>query len=93
MDGITELARYIKSCDNPSPYTPIFGTIISLPELKIRLGSRILLYADDIKATFDIYDKTYDSDGRFLGYTYLGKEVVLLPYSEDNKFIVIGVVQ
>lgn len=93
MDGITELAKHIKARDNPSPYTPMFGTIISLPELKIKLGSRILLTADDIKSTFDIYDKTYDSDGRFVRYTYLNKEVVLLPYGHDNKFIVIGAVQ
>ena len=93
MDGITELTKHIKARDNPSPYTPMFGTIISLPELKIKLGSRILLYADDIKATFNIYDKTYDSEGRFVRYTYLNKEVVLLPYGHDNKFIVIGAVQ
>lgn len=37
MGGITDLARHIKDRDNPSPYTPIFGKIISLPELNIQL--------------------------------------------------------
>jgi hypothetical protein len=34
MDGITELAKHIRARDNPSSYTPMFGKIISLPELK-----------------------------------------------------------
>ena len=91
MGGITDLARHIKDRDNPSPYTPIFGKIISLPELTIQLGNRILLDADDIKATFDIYEtQTYDNHTE---YIHLGKEVVLLPYSANNKFLAIGVVQ
>lgn len=90
MSDITDLARHIHDRDNPSPYTPMFGKIISLPELKIQLGSRIMPTADDVKAIFDIYEKEYDSDGNFVRYKYLNKEVVLLPYSEDNKFIVIG---
>ena len=61
MNGITALAKHIRDRDNPSPYTPMLGRIISLPELKIQLGSRILLYADDVQTTFDIYEKKYDS--------------------------------
>ncbi|MBQ3462999.1 MAG: DUF2577 family protein [Clostridia bacterium] len=91
MDGVTALAQHIKNRDNPTPYTPMFGKIISLPELKIRLGSSILLYEDDVKATFDIYEKIHH-DG-YTEYVNLNKEVVLLPYSEDNKFVVIGVIQ
>lgn len=90
MDGVTALAQHIKNRDNPTPYTPMFGKIISLPELKIRLGSRILLDAEDVKATFDIYEKIHH-DG-YTEYVNLNKEVVLLPYSEDNKFVAIGVI-
>ena len=54
MTNITKLAKHIKARDNPSPYTPMFGKIISLPELKIRLGTRVLFTKEDIKATFDI---------------------------------------
>ena len=90
MDGMTELARLIKDCQNQSPYTPMFGKIIALPDLKIQLGDKILLYADDIKAIFDIYEKRdYDNH---IEYVNLNKEVVLLPYSGDNKFIAIGVI-
>lgn len=92
MDSIRALARNIRDRDNPAPYTPVFGTIISLPELKIQLGSRIFLDAEDVKAIFDLYEKKYDDDGCFIGYKYLNKEAVLLPYSDDNKFIVVGVV-
>lgn len=91
MSGITELAKMIKENQNPSPYTPMFGRIISLPDLKIQLGTKILLYADDIKAIFDIYE-THEHDNH-TEYIHLNKEVVLLPYSgKENKFIAIGVV-
>lgn len=56
MTNITKLAKHIKSRDNPAPYTPMFGKIISLPELKIRLGTRVLLTKSDIKSTFNIYE-------------------------------------
>ena len=91
MGAVEELARHIRDRDNPTPYTPMFGKIISLPELKIQLGNRILLDADDIKAIFDIYE-TRITDGRTV-YVNLNKDVVLLPYANDNKFIALGVVQ
>ena len=49
MTNITKLAKHIKARDNPTPYTPMLGKIISLPELKIRLGTRVLLTKSDIK--------------------------------------------
>ena len=91
MGAVEELAKHIRDRDNPSPYTPMFGKIISLPELKIQLGNRILLDADDIKAIFDIYE-TRITDGRTV-YVNLNKDVVLLPYANDNKFIALGVVK
>lgn len=89
MNAITELARHIRARDNPSPYTPVFGKIISLPKLKIKLGSRVILEAEDIKPIFDIYE-TRHYDGR-TEYVNLNKEVVLLPCSGDNRFIALGV--
>lgn len=90
MSGITELAKHIRERDNPAAYSPIFGKIISLPNLTIRLGDRILRDAGDIKATFDLYE-TRIYDGR-TEYIHLNKEVVLLPYGRDNKFLAIGVI-
>lgn len=90
MTNITKLAKHIKSRDNPSPYTPMFGKIISLPELKIRLGTRVLLTKSDIKATFDIYETEIVDE--CVKYVNLNKTVVLFPYSGDNKFIAIGVI-
>ena len=91
MGAVEELAKHIRERDNPSPYTLMFGKIISLPELKIQLGSRILLDESDVKAIFDIYE-TRIIDERTV-YVNLNKEVVLLPYANDNKFIALGVVQ
>lgn len=89
MTNITKLAKHIKSRDNTTPYTPMFGKIISLPELKIRLGTRVLLTKSDIKATFNIYETEIVNER--VKYVNLNKTVVLLPYSGDNKFIAIGV--
>lgn len=91
MTNITKLAKHIKSRDNPSPYTPMFGKIISLPELKIRLGTRVILTKDNIKSMFNIYEKVVHDD--YTEYVHLNKTVVLLPYSGDNKFIAIGVLE
>lgn len=92
MSGVTDLARHIKARDNPSSYTPMFGRIISLPKLVIQLGNNILLDDSDIKSGLWYLGNT--REGQFIRNTkYLGKEVVLLPYDNDNKFVVIGVTE
>lgn len=91
MNAITALAREIEKRSNPSPYTPMLGKITALPELQVRLGSRILLDKSDIKAIFDIYETEHTDHGDV--YVNLNKEIVLLPYANDNKFIAIGVIQ
>ncbi len=91
IDGYTELAKLFKDRDNGKDYSPIIGTIVSLPELKIRCGSRVLLTANEVRATFNLYEKKYENDE--IVYENLSKEVVLLPYSEYQRFIAIGVLQ
>ncbi len=93
MDGVTELAIKLKKLESV-PYSPLIGTIISLPELKIQLGNRAQLDADDIQATFDIYEvRTYDG---YTEYVNLNKQVVILPcYGNKGNitnFIAIGVI-
>lgn len=91
MDDKTKLAQMIKNSQNPSTYSPIFGTIISLPKLKIQLGTKILLDDKQVKSIFDIAEYiTHDNGSK--EYKYLNKTVVLLPYSGDQKFIAIGVI-
>ena len=91
MDGYTELAKLFKDRENNSEYSPIIGTIISLPELKIKCGTRIELTADEVNATFNIYEqKTVDDQAV---YIHLNKKIVLLPCSGYQRFIAIGVLQ
>lgn len=90
MDAVIELASAIKERTNPAAYSPMFGTIIELPELRIRLGRNVFVYADDVKSIFDICETRETESG--IEYVNLNKEVVLLPYSNDNKFIAVGVV-
>lgn len=88
MNGVTELASRLKKM-NVSEYSPMLGTIIALPELKIQLGNRVQLDADDITAVFDIYE-TREYNNR-TEYVNLNKKIALLPCS-SGKFIAIGVI-
>lgn len=88
MDGITELAKLLKERENRIGYSPVFGTIIELPNTKIRISDKIVLTDSYLKPCMNF--KEQNSDGK---YIYLGKEVVLLPYQNQQKFILIGVVR
>ncbi len=88
MNGISELAKLFRERDNATSYSPMFGEIIELPTLKIRIGEKIVIDKSYVKACCNLYEQ--DSKG---GYINKGKTVVLLPYSSNQKFIVVGVVQ
>ena len=88
IDGITELAKLLKERENETGYSPVFGTIIELPNTKIRISDKIILNDSYIKALFDYKQQTSDQE-----YIYLGCEVVLLPYQNHQKFILMGVVR
>lgn len=88
MNGITELAKLFKERENQNDYSPVFGTIIELPHTKIRINDKILLTEEYLKTCTE-YKQT-DDTGRYIN---LQKEVVLLPYSAGQKFILIGVIQ
>ena len=87
MNGITELAKLLKDRENKSEYSPMFGTIIELPNLKIRLGDKVILTAKQIKKCISI-----DAQDEMGSYINVGKEVVLLPFANDQKFVLLGVV-
>ncbi|OQB11928.1 MAG: hypothetical protein BWY15_02358 [Firmicutes bacterium ADurb.Bin193] len=88
MNGITELAKLLKDRENNVDYSPIIGRIIELPNLKVRLGDKVILTSAHIKTCVSL--DAVDGTGN---YIHLGKEVVLLPYADNQKFILIGVVQ
>lgn len=89
MDGYTELANLFRVRDNKPSYSPLFGKITSLPELKIQCGNNITLDKSEITAMFNIAE-TIQNDDR-VEYVNLDKTVVLLPYAQNQKFIAIGV--
>lgn len=88
MNGITELAKLFKERENQNDYSPVFGTIIELPNTKIRISDKIILTEEYLKACMEY--KQQRSDGV---YVNLMKEAVLLPYCAGQKFILIGVIQ
>ena len=87
MNGITELAKLLKERENSVGYSPMFGTVIELPNTKIRISDKVIL--TDSHLTLCINLKEKDADGEYIN---LGKTAVLLPYANGQKFIVIGVV-
>ena len=88
MNGITELAKLFKEIENDTGYSPMFGTIIELPQVKIRLNEKVILNNSHLKSCINLMMQNEDGD-----YIHLGKEVALLPFANNQKFIVIGVVQ
>jgi len=88
LDGITELAKLLKERENGTGYSPVFGTIIELPNTKIRISDKIILNDSYIKSLFDFKKQNMDNE-----YIYLGSEVVLLPYQNHQKFILMGVIR
>jgi hypothetical protein len=88
LNGITELAKLFKERENASNYTPVIGKIIELPDIKIRLKDKVILTSFHIKSCINLLET--DENGIYIN---LGKKVVLLPYADNQKFIVVGVVQ
>ena len=84
-NGVETLAKMFKDRENATSDFVVFGKIIELPNLKIQFTSKIILTKDHIKSLIDLYKQ--DIDGRY------GKKVVLLPYNNDNSYIVLGVIQ
>ena len=88
MNGITELAKLLKERENDTGYSPMFGIIIELPQIKIRLNEKVILNNSHLKSCINLMMQNEDGD-----YIHLGKEVALLPFANNQKFLVIGVVQ
>lgn len=87
MNGITELAKLLKERENSDGYSPMFGTVIELPNTKIRINDKVILTDSHIMLCTNLKEQNADDE-----YINLGKTVVLLPYANCQKFIVIGVV-
>ena len=84
MSGITELAKLFKERENQGDYSPMIGTIIELPDVRIRVGDKIILDASHLTMCEVLQHNEEYSD--------IGREVVLLPYADGQNFIVIGMV-
>lgn len=81
VSGITELAMLLKQRENNRDYSPMFGTVLDVENIKIRVGEKIILVESQIKSCVVLTEED------------VGREVVLLPYANNQKFILIGVVQ
>lgn len=87
MSNYEELAKLFKSRDNPAEFAPVYGIIEALPEIKIRRGAKIVIAEGQIKSLINLKER--NADGK---YIYLNKQAAMLPYGNDNKYLVLGVV-
>lgn len=86
MNGIVELAKMLKERENSTEKLLIIGSIVSLPDIKIKIGEKIILSASDFKTTVNLSER--DDNGNYIN---LGKETVIL--NDSGKFYVLGVLQ
>ena len=87
-NGYTELAKMLKNLSKGETYGPVFGIITQLPDLIITRSNNIQLTKNHVVSIVNLYER--DAEGR---YIHNGKKVVLLPYNNDNSYIVLGVIQ
>lgn len=87
MNGIVEMAKMLKERENPPLNEPVIGKIIDLPDAKIRINEKVVITNEHIKTILRLDDR--DENGCYIN---LGKEAVLLPYDNMQKYIVLGVV-
>jgi len=87
-NGVETLAKMFKDRENATSDFVVFGKIIELPNLKIQFTSKIILTKDHIKSLIDLYKQ--DIDGR---YVYKGREVAMIPYRGNNRYLVLGVTE
>ncbi len=85
LDSVSELAKLFKERENQGVYSPMIGTVIELPAVRIRLGDKIILDASHLTMCVVLQHNEE--------YSEIGREVVLLPYADGQNFIVIGVIQ
>ena len=64
MNGITELAKLLKERENSDGYSPMFGTVIELPNTKIRISDKVIL--TDSHITLCINLKEQNADGAYI---------------------------
>ena len=87
-NGVETLAKMFKDRENATGDFVVFGKIIELPNLKIQFTSKIILTKEHIKSLIDLYKQ--DIDGR---YVYKGREVAMIPYRGNNRYLVLGVTE
>jgi hypothetical protein len=80
MNGITELALLLKARENGAGYSPLLGRIESAAPLRVAVGDRIALDAARVKRLCELDEQNE------------GRECVLLPYADGQKFILLGVI-
>lgn len=88
MNAPYELARLFKERENTERYTPIFGIVEELPDIKIRIHEKVVIPKPMIASIVDLYQQ--DQDGV---YIYLGKTVYMLPCYQNgkvNRYIILG---
>lgn len=80
MDGITELAKLLKERENRDYLGPQIGTVVNpLPNIKIRMGEKILLTSSHLIIASRLTEIELQS----------GDEVILIPSTDGQRYCAI----
>ena len=85
MKGITELAKLLRERENCDGNSSVFGTVIELPNTKIRISDKVIL--TDAHITLCINLKEQNSDGE---YVNLGKTILTVLQDLQTNFRVLN---
>ena len=90
MNPVYELARILKERENPVVHGLTEGVVEELPELKIRINEKVVLYKGMLGSLVNLYEQ--NSVGE---YVWKGRRVYVLPFPADatggiQKFLVLG---
>ena len=90
MNGVYELAKLLKERDNPKLQGLTEGVVEELPELKLRINDKVVLFDDMIRSLVNLYEQDEEET-----YIWKGARVYLLPFPEDAtggvlKYLVLG---
>ncbi|WP_427340655.1 DUF2577 family protein [Caloranaerobacter sp. DY30410] len=90
MDGISELAKMFKERENKPYMGPRVGQVISpLPEIKVKLGDKILLDKQRLIIASHIYEHFGWTDETGTYYLAEGDKVILIPSTDEQIYFLV----
>lgn len=88
-NNIERLANLFHERNNPKLPEIAFGTVVSANPVKVQLcaNDNVILSDRNMRSVVDLSERTPEGQ-----YIYLNRTVAVCPYSNNHKYLVLGVV-